>query len=695
MGLGAGVLAAAVLAAGPHGDGVNITAYARDGYRAPAVAEALERVDDLGLERVAVVTTWYVDDLADSTVAPDPERTPSDASVLATIRAARDRGLSVLLKPHVDVRDGSFRGDLHPSDRAAWWVSYGAMVDHYAELAEHGGADALTVGVELRSLSSDTAAFEHLVARARERFGGTLTYAANWDEATAVGFWPSLDVIGVDAYYPLADAPGASADALEAAWRPHVDELRRLSERTGRPVLLTELGYAARPQAAVDPARAGAGDGPLDVEAQERAYEAAIAAWDDVPWLDGILWWDWPIDARDAEGAAYTPRGRPAERLLGAEPSAGAPKVLAMLDAVPWPLLAIVAIWAVVAAGILAVLRVAAHADRQRDREAPPPPPKTMSPPPPPQPAAPAVTTARRFARGSSADLLTDVGPPDAQRLVALTAQVLGADACELRHGDAEPPRALDDEAIATTPLLVRGRMHGELTVRRDDPDHCFTPGDLDLLGEMAELVAEALTLPTAGPWPTESVRAQLEALSMTGGRDDDERHRAALIVSLARLVAERLAPDDPRTQAEIVLAARLHDVGMLRVPRARLRRAGPLAPVDAHLVEHHPEWGSEILAGIPGMQAVAAIVLFHQERFDGAGYPHGLAGERIPLASRVVGACAAWAAIVAGGPHAAPRSPEHAVEELRRHAGSQFDPVVVEAIAAASPLVPVLRVPV
>ena len=87
--------------------------------------------------------------------------------------------------------------------------------------------------------------------------------------------------------------------------------------------------------------------------------------------------------------------------------------------------------------------------------------------------------------------------------------------------------------------------------------------------------------------------------------------------------------------------------------------------------------------------QAVAAYVRFHQERWDGSGYPHGLAGERIPLQSRIVAVCEAWASMVIGRPHAPARTPEHAVEELRKAAGSQFDPAVIEVVVSVSRTMP------
>jgi HD-GYP domain-containing protein (c-di-GMP phosphodiesterase class II) len=89
------------------------------------------------------------------------------------------------------------------------------------------------------------------------------------------------------------------------------------------------------------------------------------------------------------------------------------------------------------------------------------------------------------------------------------------------------------------------------------------------------------------------------------------------------------------------------------------------------------------MVARVPGLEAVALIVRLHHERLDGQGYPHGLIGEQIPLASRIVSACSAYGVMTKRWAYRDPLEAHAALEELRRHAGTQFDPDVVEALAA------------
>ena len=96
-----------------------------------------------------------------------------------------------------------------------------------------------------------------------------------------------------------------------------------------------------------------------------------------------------------------------------------------------------------------------------------------------------------------------------------------------------------------------------------------------------------------------------------------------------------------------------------------------------------HPEWGAEMVASIPGLEAVALIVRLHHERPDGAGYPHGLVGDQIPIASRIVSVCAAYGVMTKSWPHRDAVDVDTALKELRDHAGTQFDSDVVEALAS------------
>jgi two-component system cell cycle response regulator len=133
---------------------------------------------------------------------------------------------------------------------------------------------------------------------------------------------------------------------------------------------------------------------------------------------------------------------------------------------------------------------------------------------------------------------------------------------------------------------------------------------------------------------------------------------------------------------AQLRQAAELHDVGKLAIPDEILGRPGRLDPEDWAFVRRHPLIGERIIGAAPALAAAAKLVHSTHERFDGSGYPDGLAGDQIPLGARIIAVCDAFTAMTFPRPYAAQRSVPEALAELRRCAGTQFDPAVVEALA-------------
>ena len=153
--------------------------------------------------------------------------------------------------------------------------------------------------------------------------------------------------------------------------------------------------------------------------------------------------------------------------------------------------------------------------------------------------------------------------------------------------------------------------------------------------------------------------------------------------VAIAADTAEALGlPADEVEQVRH--ASELHDVGKVAIPDAILGKPGPLTAEEWEFVHRHPVIGQRIILAAPALARVAALVRASHERWDGAGYPDGLASEQIPIGARIVAVADAFAAMTAGRPYRARRTAAEALDELRRHAGTQFDPVVVDVWCAA-----------
>jgi two-component system, cell cycle response regulator len=135
-----------------------------------------------------------------------------------------------------------------------------------------------------------------------------------------------------------------------------------------------------------------------------------------------------------------------------------------------------------------------------------------------------------------------------------------------------------------------------------------------------------------------------------------------------------------PEGLDEVARATELHDVGKIAVPDAILDKPGALDPVEWSFMRRHPLIGERILLAAPALRPVARLVRSSHERWDGGGYPDGLRGDEIPLGARVVAVCDAFDAMTTERPYRQPIDQDEAIAELRRCAGTQFDPMVVEA---------------
>ena len=175
----------------------------------------------------------------------------------------------------------------------------------------------------------------------------------------------------------------------------------------------------------------------------------------------------------------------------------------------------------------------------------------------------------------------------------------------------------------------------------------------------------------------TEAISALAAALE---SRDDTTgehiRRTEVLAGEAAREIG--LGPEQVRV---VRYASMLHDVGKIGIPDAILNKPGGLTPEEWRIMRRHPEIGAHIVGRIPGFEDVVEAVLAHHERHDGKGYPARLAGDEVPISARLISAIDAYDAMTNDRPYRKAMTHEEALAELERGSGSQFDPVIVEAL--------------
>jgi hypothetical protein len=200
-------------------------------------------------------------------------------------------------------------------DWTAWFAEYERLALHYALLARRLRLPVFCLGTELQGTTRREAEWRRLIAKVRDVYPGALTYCANWgEEVERIAFWDALDVAGVSAYWPLADASGATSGQLAAKFGEVLARMRKVRERAQRPLWFLEIGFAGVKEPWLHPnSAAGEPDGGAD---QAIAYRVVLETMRDARFPDGLFWWKWPTDPARAASSRrrdFWPCGQPAE----------------------------------------------------------------------------------------------------------------------------------------------------------------------------------------------------------------------------------------------------------------------------------------------------------------------------------------------------------------------------------------------
>jgi len=255
-----------------------------------------------------------------------------------------------MLKPHIDISDGTTRWDIRPANPALWFASYKNMIVHYASMAEAHQVELVSVGTELVTMSGSSyyGNWADVIGDVRSVYSGPITYAASTTECDDLAFAGLLDYLGLDVYFPLSDNAQPTLDELMAGWTDYhgqygdadwLASIEQWQARWNKQVIFTELGYRSIEYVGMAPWDWSAGD--YDGFNQARAYEAAFRVLGNKSWLAGVFWWDWlPGENTGSPGNTdYTVVDKPAEDVVKswfALDQAQEPAILVNVTSVRW-----------------------------------------------------------------------------------------------------------------------------------------------------------------------------------------------------------------------------------------------------------------------------------------------------------------------------------------------------------------------
>ena len=318
--------------------GMSYVSFGANDLASSASDLSLENMRAVGTDTVALNFWWFQDTVNSNAMAEDFSRYSSTVSSIEhAIDHIHSLGMKVLLKPMLDVDDGTWRAFINPSNPDLWFTNYTNYLGMFADIAEAKGVDLFSIGCEMNALEhpAHNARWANLISNLRSRYSGALTYSANHSPAfdpdgpgpltdvgggfDAVGWWDQLDYIGIDAYFSIANHPNATLSELAAAWdaRANSIEAWRNANHPTKQVIFTEVGYRSLGGSTQAPWGQDFGLG-IDLQEQADAYEALLSVLSARSWWDGAFWWSWDTNpyAGGSEDTGFTPQNKPAQAVL-------------------------------------------------------------------------------------------------------------------------------------------------------------------------------------------------------------------------------------------------------------------------------------------------------------------------------------------------------------------------------------------
>lgn len=239
------------------------------------------------------------------------------------IELLKSNGIQIMLKPQIWVWRGEFTGYMKMKSEEDWQTlesSYREFILEYARLAAEMQVEVFCIGTELEQFIVNRPNYWNtLIEEIKAVYKGSLTYAANWDEYKRVPFWPALDYVGVDAYFPVAESKTPTVEEAKTGWQPWKEELASVSAKADRPVIFTEYGYRSVDFTGKEPWKSDRSMNQVNLQAQTNTMQALYDEIWAEPWFAGGFIWKWfahDTKSGGPQNSRFTPQNKPVEKLI-------------------------------------------------------------------------------------------------------------------------------------------------------------------------------------------------------------------------------------------------------------------------------------------------------------------------------------------------------------------------------------------
>lgn len=316
--------------------GFNINVYGSDRLNREDYPRSLDRIAMTGANTVLVTTPYFQDTASSTVIWKDPNRTETLEDLGTLFDALHARGMVVGYKFTVIPEDGTWSGAVQPSDIAAWFASYKAHLVELGALLQARGVEVFFLGNEMQSMvGAEFAAYwDDIINAVKSVYTGKLAWngvlnarAGTDGEAFKLSFADRLDFIGLSLYERLTAKTNPTVQEIVDAWRHNRDGkdlvalVRTLFERTGKPIVFSEITYRNVDGNNIDPSIWFTRPSDvLDPHEQADLYEAFMRVWtlEAPPWMRGVIWWQWGIEPEPDRFTMHdqTPQNLPSETLI-------------------------------------------------------------------------------------------------------------------------------------------------------------------------------------------------------------------------------------------------------------------------------------------------------------------------------------------------------------------------------------------
>lgn len=282
-------------------------------FRSKEGIKSQELLYRTGVNWVCLAIVNYQETAHSTEIGFDYGRSCSDRDIIAAAELAHQHNVKVCLKPMVNCKDGVWRAYINFADSDfsgqdiywdKWFQSYSDYMLYYAQLAEETGCEMLCIGCEMCGTERKEKHWRDLIAKIRKVYSGKLIYNTNHGHEDDVKWFDAVDYVGTSAYFPVAEAGGATSAMMKERWKSIRDEMYKVYEKWGKKIVFIEIGCRSARGCAAMPWDFSHKELPWDEEEQAAFYESCLSVFSDQEWFGGTFWWDWSTFIYDTKEEA-------------------------------------------------------------------------------------------------------------------------------------------------------------------------------------------------------------------------------------------------------------------------------------------------------------------------------------------------------------------------------------------------------